>query len=637
MSLIKQLWLAILAVTSLALAGSLVVSTLAARHYLENELTMKNIDNAGSLALSLSHMPKDPVTLELQISAQFDTGHYSLIRLTGPKGEPLVERRFEGDAPAAPAWFVGLIPISAQQGIAQVQDGWRQFGTLTVAGHDRVAYESLWRATQRQLLWFFAVGALCGVAGSLMLARTMQPLRHIVDQATAIGERRFITTPEPATKELRSVAAAMNALSGRIRHMLGEESDRLELLRLSIQHDELTGLLTRAQFLRHVQGALSRDDAKAGGTLVIGRLRDTAGLNRLAGREQVDDLLRALGLRLRLLAERHPSWAAGRLNGTDFALLACGDEDAESVCRAVREQLDPVLDAWHAATPAQFPVGASAFSTGTAIAQLLARVDGALAASEQDGERAVRIAASGSQPPTHTALAEWRRALVAALDAGRLQLARYPVLSAGGQLMHFEAPARLHLDGAWQNAGYFMPWVARLNLSSRVDAAVVRAALEHIARSGEALGINIAVESLREASFRNELLGTLGSNPAAARGLWIEVPEYDVLQHPAEFRELCGALRPFGCKVGIEHAGRHFNRIGGLHDLGLDYIKIDASMIDGADSDPHSQSFLRGLCVLAHSIGLTVIAEGVGSAPERQALAMLGIDGMTGSGIRLQD
>ena len=71
MSLIKQLWLAIIFILALAAGGSFILSTLSSKNYLEEQLQMKNIDNATSLALSMSQMQKDPVTLDLLISAQF--------------------------------------------------------------------------------------------------------------------------------------------------------------------------------------------------------------------------------------------------------------------------------------------------------------------------------------------------------------------------------------------------------------------------------------------------------------------------------------------------------------------------------------------------------------------------------------
>ncbi|NVO08107.1 MAG: hypothetical protein HXX19_20215, partial [Rhodoferax sp.] len=61
MSLIKQLWIAIIMVMLMAFAASTVTSVLSARQYLQQQLQVKNIDNATALALSLSQLPKDPV------------------------------------------------------------------------------------------------------------------------------------------------------------------------------------------------------------------------------------------------------------------------------------------------------------------------------------------------------------------------------------------------------------------------------------------------------------------------------------------------------------------------------------------------------------------------------------------------
>lgn len=93
MSLIKQLWLGILAILLLALGGSFVISALSAKTYLETQLHLKNIDNATVLALSMTQMEKDPVTLELLIAAQFDSGHYQRIALVDPDNNLIIERR----------------------------------------------------------------------------------------------------------------------------------------------------------------------------------------------------------------------------------------------------------------------------------------------------------------------------------------------------------------------------------------------------------------------------------------------------------------------------------------------------------------------------------------------------------------
>lgn len=632
MSLIKQLWIAIAIVMSLAFGGSLVVSTLSARHYLEQQLYIKNLDNASSLALSLSQMPKDDVTVELQISAQFDAGHYQLIRLTRPDGEVMVERQFSSGELGAPQWFSDLIPINVSAGVAQVQDGWHQFGTLTLESHSRFAYAALWNATLQLLAWFALGGAVTGLIGTAILKLITRPLGSIVAQAEAMGGRRFITTPEPSTREFRSVVRAMNALTERVKNMLTEESARLEALRCKFQHDELTGLVNRNQFLNLLDAALTREDTRAGGTLVIARFTDLAEMNKQLGHANVDQLLQTIGKRLHALTDTEAGLEAGRLNNTDFALLAQGHTATEDIAAQLADALHTTLDATDTYAAVHLPVGASDYHTGEARGQLLARVDGALAAAEQIGSHAIHCV-TAEQKVTHPDLAAWRTALTLALDGNNMKLATFPVVSSDGQLLHFETPVRMFLDGDWQGAGYFLPWAARLGLMSRIDANVVKLALEHIAADSQPIGINLSSESLCDASFRGDLFALLHDNPAAAVRLWIELPEYGVLRHLAEFRALCLALKPLGCKLGIEHVGRQFNRIGDLHDLGLDYIKIDTSMIRGIDSDTGNQSFLRGLCVVAHAIGLAVIAEGVTTEAEATALKALGLDGMTGAGV----
>lgn len=632
MSLIKQLWLAIALVTVLSLGGSFVVSTLSARHYLQQELAVKNMDNATSLALSLSQMPKDAVTVELQIAAQFDTGHYRMIRLAGPGGETLVERSFDDPQVEAPAWFVRLVPIETRPGVALVQDGWKQFGTLSVESHSRYAYASLWQATRQLLWWFVGGGLLTGLIGTLALKFITRPLDRMVEQAEAIGGRRFITTPEPRTREFRSVVRAMNTLSGRVRTMLAEESQRLEALRRQTQHDELTGLFNRNQFFRQLDAALAREDASVDGGLLMVRIGDLVELNQRLGRVAVDRTLKVLGEALQAFVAGRPRWDCGRLNATDFAVLAPGELDPATVATALAARLEEALAP--VCEHHRLDLAAATYSPGEARSQLLTRLDGALAAAEQRHEGGVRVATAADGDALQYGAAEWRAFIEGALAAGEVRLARFAVVDGKDALLHHEAPVRLLIDGHWQNAGRFMPWAARLGLMVAIDTAVVRAALAALAAEpAAALAINLSLEALRDPAFRDMLYQALEADADAARRLWIEVPEHGALKHQVEFRALCLALRPLGCRVGLKHAGPAFSRIAELHDLGLDYIKVSAAFVRDVEQSPGNAAFLRGLCTIAHSIGLLTIAEGVDSVAERAVLPDLGLDGMTGPAI----
>ena len=131
MSLFRQLWLAVIASTIIAFAGSLIVSMVTARQYLEQQLAIKNNDNAASLALSMSQLAKDPITIELQVAAVFDSGQYATVQVIDPEGKVMIERSSPPDAGNVPDWFMRVFPIESHLGQAQVSTGWTQFGTAT--------------------------------------------------------------------------------------------------------------------------------------------------------------------------------------------------------------------------------------------------------------------------------------------------------------------------------------------------------------------------------------------------------------------------------------------------------------------------------------------------------------------------
>lgn len=634
MSLIKQLWIAITLIAALSLGGSFIVSTLSARHYLEQELRVKNMDNATSLALSLSQMPKDEVTVELQIAAQFDAGHYRRIRLSTPSGEVIVERAYEGQATSAPAWFTRLIPIETHPGIAQVQDGWRQFGTLQVETHDRYAYDSLWAATLRLLWWFVGGGLLAGLIGTFALKLLTRPLGRMVQQAEAIGNRRFVTTPEPRTREFRSVVRAMNTLSERIRTMLTEESQRLEQLRCQTQHDEMTGLLNRGQFLNELDAALSRQDAQASGVLYVLRIPRLNELNQRLGRKSVDDMLFALARALDATEIDGTHMERARLNASEFALLVQG-ADGECECGFDRLTASLRKQAQSLSDEIELYAALAHYTAGEARAPLLSRVDGALARAEQDGYAGAVVASNDR--PLHATLDAWRQSITAALEHDGLALQRFPVLDMAGRVMHFESPARLHLGSDWLDAGKVLPWAARCGQIEAIDARVLACACATLESEPDCAGlsINLSAQSLSGAGSRERFIATLQAHPQAARRLWVDVQEHTAARHLIEFRMLCIGLNALGCKVGLKHAGRDFARFGQLHDLGLDYIKISAAFIRDIDANTGNQTLVRGMCTLAHSIGLKVVAEGVSREGEKEVLADLGLDGMTGPVLQL--
>ncbi len=636
MSMYRQLWLAVIVSMLVALAGSLLASSLSARSYLAEQLAMKNADNAAALALSLSLRAPDAVEVELAVSALFDSGHYELIRVTDPRGQIIAERKIDPGVKGVPAWFVRLLPLVSPPGEAMITSGWKQLGTVHLVSHSRFAYGSLWKNVWELAGALFVATLIGGYLGTLILRRLRAPLQTVIGQAKAITERRFVTIEEPDVPELKQLATAMNATVGRLKSMFEEETVRLDAVRREANCDSLTGLANRSHFLARLHQALEAEDSRGIGLILV-RVADLAGINRRLGRDATDDLLRRFAAVLQAETEQQADSLVARLNGADFALLLMGQAGVRPLAERLLPHLVQEAAPYVGDSPAAC-IGLGVFPRGVEMSAVLSQVDAALAAAEADGGNVIRETGNAIGEDAPKSADEWSRLIRHALDRHWVRLISFPVVDFSQRLIHRECPLRLMLDaqGEWLPAGRFLPIAERLKLTSRLDLAAVGLGLgdlaDHPAMPG--LAVNLSASSLQDWAFRGELRGLLRQNAQAARRLWLEVAEGGALKHFDAFRDLCKELKSSGCKVGIEHFGRQFSQVGQLHGLGLDYIKVDASFVRGLDANPGNQAFLKGLCSIVHGIGIQVIAEGVVNEAEMQALATVGFDGATGPAVK---
>jgi len=631
MSLIKQLWLTVILVLLLAFVGSLAVSVTSTRHYVEQEVQIKNADNANALALSMTQMEKEDVSIELLLSAQFDTGHYRLIELRSPEGEVMERREADPQDDGVPGWFVSLVRLDVSPGQAVVQDGWSQYGTLTLASQHDAAYRSLWQSTLQMTAWFALVAAISLVLAWWIVRTIRRPLIEVVSQARSISARRFTTSKEPRTLELREVVQAMNTLSGAVHAMLSEETGKLDQLRRRLQEDATTGASNRTTLLDHLQRNLESDSQRASGVLIMVRVDDLPGVNERLGRAATDEALKALVDHLSQLASELGGGEVGRLNGSDFLVVVHGAQDIDHVSEALKHQLTLLRDA--VGEPIRLPAALTEYTHGDTPSQRLAALDGALADAEGRGDMALVVASGASRSPLYTTHDAWRTALLKAMEVG-VALARFPVVNARQEVVHFEAPSRLELEGEWRSAGLFMPWVARLQLEDKLDLAVAERALTLIETDHLPLGINLSGRAVGDMAFIKALRQRLERAPDGAKQLWIELPESTALHDLSSFRLLCRELQPTGVKIGLEHVGSEFTRLADLHDLGLAFLKFDASLVHGIDQAFDQQTILRGMATLAHSLGILAIAEGVKTKEEALTLFDLGLDAVTGPGVK---
>jgi EAL domain-containing protein (putative c-di-GMP-specific phosphodiesterase class I)/GGDEF domain-containing protein len=636
MSLIRQIWLLLVVTLLMAFTGSFAVWMVSSRSYLETQLRLKNADNAQSLALSLSQQKGDLALMDLAVSAQFDTGFYKRISLRDPRGQ-LVSSHEADPArteSVAPPWFVHLVPIESTPGVAQVSDGWRALGSVEVVSHSSFAHDQLWQGSITTAMWLAVLGAMAGVVATFGVRAIRRPLDATVGQAQALMERRFITVEEPRVPELARLSRAMNAVVERLKSQFDDQAFQVEQLRQQAHCDPLTGLSNRTHFVAQLGAALNNDEGSGRGLLCMIRVVDLAMVNRVMGHRQTDELLQKLGSVLNEVSVGVVGMATGRLNGGDFGVclthadvpLPQPEHYADAIKRAFAEL----------GMTASVVVGATHWERGVPMQQVLAAADSALARAESRGSFAVELSQVG--PTSESALGEdeWRRRLTAALAEDRLLLVRFPVLDRLSKLVHHECPMRLQLEpgGPFESAAHWLPMALRCNLISQIDEAAVALALAQIADDQQARGVNLSPASLLDSGFVPRLRARLAEAPVEAGRLWLEVSEVAAVERFELVRELCKQLRPLGARIGLEHAGERLTRIEFLFEAGLDYVKLDASVVQGVAQDLARAAFVAATASMLHGLGLLVYAEGVTEAEDIPALIHCGVDGVTGPAVK---
>ncbi len=634
MSLMRQLWLAVIISTVMAFAGSLLLSIWSAQGYLTQQLERKNADIANSLALAMTQQDKDPVTIELQVTALFDTGYYQIISVTDPFGKIISQRVQDKSDANVQSWFIKAFPIGSKPGLAQVSDGWKQYGTLKVISHTQFAYQALWEQAGRLLLWFFLGGSCAGLLGTLGLRAIGRSLNDVVNQAGAIAERRFITITEPKTPELRVLTQAMNGMVERVSQMFNEGAVRLEELLRRVNYDQLTGLPNRDYFMAYFKEQLASREHVSYGILMIMRLPNLDTLNVAVGRAGTDKLLKQIGQIFTDFSHQYECAMSGRIKAGEIAVALPGETDPHDLSQRLKKILDEQLVINWPELADIYHLGSVIFERGSNFSDTLSRVDHALALAKGHGANASH--AMGSDVQIHIIPGEqWRSLLTQAVNTDKVKLVYYPVIKQNGAILHQEAMVRIQFEPSkpLMTAGDFMPVAAHLNLTAVIDLEVIRLAIQHLSTITDDVAVNLSAETIGNLTFRTYLLNLLRTNIKICPRLWFEVTEYGAFKHFDAFKDICLSLKEFGCHIGIEQFGQRLSESQKLTELGLDYVKIHPALVDGIEQNTGNQEFLNRFCGIAHAVGAIVIAVGVNSEAELSMLMSLGIDGATGPAI----
>ncbi|HVA60989.1 MAG TPA: bifunctional diguanylate cyclase/phosphodiesterase [Mycobacteriales bacterium] len=416
-----------------------------------------------------------------------------------------------------------------------------------------------------------------------------------------------------------------------------EKGRLLETLRRAATSDRLTGLPNLESLRTHLGEQLAVQDGERGVVVLFMDLDRFQDVNNTLGHDAGDALLIETARRLR---EATPTGGlCARVGGDKFAIAlpgSAGSEVARLAALAIKSRIEGPVRFGELSADIRLTIGMSrAPQHGSDAIALLRRAEMAMSAAkgttggiaeweadqERDGARRLHVLGG----------------LRSALANSELEVSYQPKLRLGsGEVVGVEALARWrHSELGWISPLEFVPLAEASGLIGALTTNVLRAALTtcrswHDRGLRIGVAVNLSARSLTDPVIVGQVAALLTATSLDPRWLTLEITESSVMENPAQSIDVLHQLRSLGVRLAIDDFGTGYSSLTYVRGLPVHEVKVDKAFIDNVANDRADRAVVRAIVELAHSLGLTTVAEGVESADQALALETLQIDEVQG-------
>jgi diguanylate cyclase (GGDEF)-like protein/PAS domain S-box-containing protein len=411
---------------------------------------------------------------------------------------------------------------------------------------------------------------------------------------------------------------------------LAEQAAQLKALAFQ---DPLTGLANRKLFHDQLAEALRGDRAVSVDVLLLD-LDDFKEVNDILGHHAGDEMLTEVARRLRSCVR--PDDTVSRLGGDEFVVLLTDSPDPDSIAERIVASLNVPMWVDGTMLRPSLSLGlATAGEEAVAGSELLRQADVAMYAAKAAGKnRYMRF-----EPEMMTALVQrtdMEAGLRMAVDSGQILVHYQPVISPRhGDVVQFEALARWKRDGEMIPPAQFIPTAERSGLISAIGLQVMRHSFTELqpwlaADATRSVAVNVSGVQLKDSKFGEGVLQLAASCETDPRQLVLEVTESVFFDPDAHVISQLDVLRDAGVRVALDDFGTGYSSLGRLQDLPVDAVKIDRSFVSMVRTGAEKLPILNSMINMAHSLGLTVTAEGIETGAQAAYLTNLDCDYLQG-------
>jgi diguanylate cyclase (GGDEF)-like protein len=404
-------------------------------------------------------------------------------------------------------------------------------------------------------------------------------------------------------------------------------------------HDILTGLSNRNRLIENLQKSLQRSKSDRDylfAVLFIDLDRFKI-INDSLGHAIGDQLLIAIARILQ--AASGAADTVARLSGDEFAILLDDIKDSNSAIAIAERLLAKLLSPISLGDRIVFSGASIGIVLGTATYQddmeLLRDADIAMYRAKNLGKG--RYAMFDREMYFQTLyLSQIETDLRYALDRREFLVNYQPIVSlTTGLLTGFEALVRWqHPERGLIPPGNFIEIAEETGLIVPIGEWVLRTACQQMRKWQEQfpqaialdISVNLSSRQIQQLDFVDRLVEVLSDTGLSGKNLRLELTESMLMDRGEKTIELLSKIKAQNVQLSIDDFGTGYSSLSYLHRFPIDALKIDRSFVSPIVADTENHEIVKTIVILAHSLGIKAIAEGVETQEQLTRLKTFGCD-----------
>jgi PAS domain S-box-containing protein len=413
-----------------------------------------------------------------------------------------------------------------------------------------------------------------------------------------------------------------------------------EMLVHNAFHDGLTNLPNRALFLDRLQHALtlSKKHANYKFAVLLIDIDEFKIVNDSLGHSAGNDLLIAIGQRLTESVRRADTVSRPRTVAmpervrTDDSLARLGGDEFTVLLDDIRDPIEAVRVAERIQSEIATPFSvngqqvvitasigiASSATAHTGAEDLLRDADIAMYRAKRAGRSKVEVFDVGMHASAVKRL-RLETDLRQALQQNEFRVYYQPIVSLEtGKIAGFEALTRWQRAEGIISPADFMPVAEETGLIIPMNRQLLREACQHVlawqtqfpSNPPLSISVNVTSREFAQQDLADEMQKILSETGFDPGNLHLEIVETIAMGDAEQSGQALSRLKALGAHLSIDDFGTGYSSLSRLRRLPVDTLKIDRAFIMNMDSDPESREIVRVIVMLAHNLGLKVVAEG---------------------------